>query len=61
MHCMLYLLSHICTYALDHAEPKSKIQAEQVQGVFGGPQMSSYEDANIFMMKASPGASNRHP
>jgi hypothetical protein len=60
MHCKLYLVSHICTYALDHVEPKSEIQAEQVQGMFGGPQASSYEDANIVVIKASPGASNHH-
>jgi hypothetical protein len=32
---------------LDHAEPKSEIQAEQVQWAFGGPQVSSGEDTNI--------------
>jgi hypothetical protein len=32
---------------IDYAEPKTKIQAEQIQWVFEGPQMSSYEDANI--------------
>jgi hypothetical protein len=46
---------------VDHAESKTKIQAEQVHGVFGGPQASSCEDTNIIVIKASPGASNRHP
>jgi hypothetical protein len=35
-----------------------KVQAEQeVQWVFRGSQASSYADANIVMIKASPGAS----
>jgi hypothetical protein len=29
--------------------------------VFGGPQASSYEDANIVVIKTSPGTSNHHP
>jgi hypothetical protein len=38
-----------------------KVQSEQeVQWVFGGPQASSYEDANIVVIKASPGTSNQH-
>jgi hypothetical protein len=44
---------------VDHAKPKSEFQAEQVQGVFGGPQASSCEDANIVVIKTSPGASNQ--
>jgi hypothetical protein len=36
-------------------------QAEQVQGVFGGPQASSCEDANIVVIKASLGASHQSP
>jgi hypothetical protein len=42
-------------------EPKSDIQAKQVQGVFGGPQASSCEDANVIVIKASPGASHQSP
>jgi hypothetical protein len=34
-------------------------QKEQVQGVFGGPQAPSCDDANIVVIKASPSAS--HP
>jgi hypothetical protein len=41
---------------VDHAEPKTEIQVEQVQWVFGGPQASSCEDANIAVIKASLGA-----
>jgi hypothetical protein len=43
---------------VNHAEPKTEIQAEQLQWVFGGPQASSYEYANIVVIKVSPGASN---
>jgi hypothetical protein len=51
-------LLHMC---VDHAEPKSKFRAEQVQWVFGGPQASSCEEANIVAIKTSPGVSNhRH-
>jgi hypothetical protein len=46
---------------MDHVEPKTEIQVQQVQGVFGGPQVSSYEDANIVVIKASPGAFNHIP
>jgi hypothetical protein len=43
---------------VDHAEPKMEIQAEQVQWVSGSPQASSCEDANVVVIKASPGAPN---
>jgi hypothetical protein len=46
---------------IDHAEPESEFQVEKAQWVFGGPQASSCEDANIVMIKASLGASNHHP
>jgi hypothetical protein len=46
-------------YTLDHAEPQTEIQAEQVQWVFRGPQASSCDDANIVVIKANPGTS--HP
>jgi hypothetical protein len=60
MHCTInygYLL-HI---RVDHAEPKSEFQAEQVQWTFGEPQASSCENTNIIVIKASPGASDHHP
>jgi hypothetical protein len=53
---ILVIFMHI---RVDHAEPESEFQAEQVQGVFGGPQVSSCEDANIVVIKVSPGTS--HP
>jgi hypothetical protein len=43
---------------MDHAESKTEIQVLQVQWVFGGPQASSCEDANIVVIKVSPDASN---
>jgi hypothetical protein len=45
---------------VDHVEPKTEIQVEQVQWIFKGPQVSSYEDANIVMIKTSPGALNQY-
>jgi hypothetical protein len=38
---------HLLHIWVDHAEPKSKFQAEQVRGVIGGRQASSVMDANI--------------
>jgi hypothetical protein len=61
MHCMICLVPHTCTFALDPAEPKSEFRAEQAQGVFRGAQASSREDANIIMIKASPGAFHQSP
>jgi hypothetical protein len=43
---------------MDHVEPKTEIQVQEVQLVFGGPQASSCEDANIAVIKASLGVSN---
>jgi hypothetical protein len=43
---------------MDHVEPKTEIQVQQVQGVFKGPQASSCEDANIVVTKESPNAFN---
>jgi hypothetical protein len=40
-------------------EPEPEIKKEHVQGVFGGQQASSYEDANIVVIKASPGVFNQ--
>jgi hypothetical protein len=55
----LFNCGHLLHILVDHEEPKSEIQAEQVQCVVGGPQASSCEDANIVMIKASTSAS--HP
>jgi hypothetical protein len=61
MHCTMSISAHVCTYAIDHVEPEPEIKKEQVQRVFGGPQSSSYEDANIVVIKASSGVSNHNP
>jgi hypothetical protein len=45
---------------VDHAEPKTKIQTEQVKWVFEGPEAPSVMDTNIVVIKAIPGASNHH-
>jgi hypothetical protein len=52
---------HLLHMRVYRAKPESEFQAEQVQRVFGGPQASSCDDANIVVIKASPGASNHYP
>jgi hypothetical protein len=52
---------HLLHMWVDHVESKSEVQAEQVQWVFGGPQASSCEDANIVVIKVSPGAFHQSP
>jgi hypothetical protein len=49
---------HLLHMRVDHAEPESEFQAEQVQWTFGGPQASSYEEASIGVIKVRPGAFN---
>jgi hypothetical protein len=62
MHFMLCLVSHICTYALDHvqAEPESDTTGASPRE-YGGPRAPSVVDANIVVIKASTGASNHLP
>jgi hypothetical protein len=57
MHALVNC-GHLLHMRIDHAESESEFQAEQVRWVFGGPQVSSCEDANIVVIKVSPGASN---
>jgi hypothetical protein len=52
---------HLLHMRVDHVKPKTEIQAEQVQWVFRGPQELSYENANIVVINASSGASNKCP
>jgi hypothetical protein len=52
---------HLLHMRVDHAELKTKIRAEQVQKEYGGPRASSYEEANIIVIKASLSALNHHP
>jgi hypothetical protein len=56
----LFNYGHLLHIQVDHAEPKSEFQAEQVRWVFRGPQASSSEDANIVVIKSCLGASNHH-
>jgi hypothetical protein len=41
-------------YAIDHVEPKTKIQTEQVQRVLEGPQASSGDDTNPELSQGKP-------
>jgi hypothetical protein len=43
---------------MDHVELKTEIQVQQVWWVFGGPEASIYEDANVVVNKANLSASN---
>jgi hypothetical protein len=52
---------HLFAYTMEHMEPKTEIQVQQVHVVFGGPQVSCCEDANIVVTKASPNASYHIP
>jgi hypothetical protein len=56
----LFNCGHLLHIRVDHVEPESEFQAEQVRWVFGGPQASSREDANIVVIKTSPGAFNHY-
>jgi hypothetical protein len=60
--CIAYFnCGHLLHIQVNHVDPKTENQAKQVQWTFRGPQVSSCEDANIVIIKASPGASNHHP
>jgi hypothetical protein len=54
MYCMLYLVSHICTYAIDLAELKMEVQAVQIQWRLRGPQALSGEDTNVALNQGKP-------
>jgi hypothetical protein len=55
----LFNYDNLLHIRVDHVEPKSEFQAKQVRWVVGGPQVSSSEDANIVMIKASLSASHQ--
>jgi hypothetical protein len=44
----------IFAYAIDHVEPNTEIQTEQVQRVLEGPQVSSDEDTNLELNQSKP-------
>jgi hypothetical protein len=58
MHYTISISTHVCAFAIDHIEPESEIREEEIHGASGGPQMSSCDDANIVVIKISPGAFN---
>jgi hypothetical protein len=51
LHCVIVT---IFAYTIDHVEPKTEIQAEQVQRMFEGPQASSGEDTNLELNQGKP-------
>jgi hypothetical protein len=61
MHCTMICSTHLYSYTLDCTlvEQKSKIQAEQVQWVFGCPQVPTYEDTNIALDQGKPWCINQ--
>jgi hypothetical protein len=58
---ILFIVAIFLHKRVDHVEPKTEIQSEHVQWVFADPQASSREDANIVVIKASPGALTNDP
>jgi hypothetical protein len=50
----ILILTHIYAYTLDHAEPKSVIQAEQVQKEYGGPQAPSARILTLLLDQGKP-------
>jgi hypothetical protein len=47
-------LAHARSFMLGQVEPESKIQAEQVQRLFGGAQASSGKDTNLALDQGKP-------
>jgi hypothetical protein len=50
----LFNCGHLLLIRVDHVEPKTENQAEQVQWVFEGPQASSGEDTNLELNQGKP-------
>jgi hypothetical protein len=48
------LIVTIFAYTIDHVDPKTEIQAEQVQWVLESPQCSSGEDTNLELNQGKP-------
>jgi hypothetical protein len=53
MHCTILIMT-IFAYTIDHVEPKTKIQAEQIQWVFERTQASSDENTNLELNQGKP-------
>jgi hypothetical protein len=50
----LFNCGHLLHIWVDHVEPESEFQAEQVRWVFGSPQVSSGEDTNLALNQGKP-------
>jgi hypothetical protein len=50
----LFNCGHLLHIRVDHAEPKSELQAKQVRRVFKGPQASSDADTNLTLDQGKP-------
>jgi hypothetical protein len=61
MHSFFMSVAHMCIFALDLVEPKTKIESEQDQWIFRSPQASSGGDTNLYWIKAGPGVFNHVP
>jgi hypothetical protein len=58
-HALHHVALGLCMCRCDRSRGVgTEDQKEQIKGVFGGTQASSYKDANIVMIKESPGASH---
>jgi hypothetical protein len=60
MHCTILIVIILCIYGRSRKAEDGNPRGASPMGV-GDPQESSCEDANIVVIKASPGASNYHP
>jgi hypothetical protein len=50
----LFNCGHLLHIWVDHAEPKSEIQVEQVQKEYGGPQASSARILTLLLDQGKP-------
>jgi hypothetical protein len=60
MHCTILIVVILCIYSRSHKAEDENLNGASPTGV-GGPQATSYEDASIVVIKASPGASHQRP
>jgi hypothetical protein len=56
LHCIIFLLAHVFAYMLDHAEPESEVQEEQVLEAFKGHKRQVAWILTLLLRKESPGA-----
>jgi hypothetical protein len=60
MHCIVLIVIILCIYGRSRKAEDGNPSRATPTGV-GGPQATSYEDANIVVIKASPGVFNQCP